>query len=53
MKVVTSTLAKLEVTLQKNIAFRDRSLRFQLTLIVLLTSAFTLFIYSLAALYTK
>lgn len=53
MKVVVLKLAKLETALQKNIAFRDRSLRFQLTLIALLTTAFSLLAFSLASLYIK
>jgi len=53
MKVVVITLAKLETVLQKNVAFRDRSLRFQLTLAVLLMATFSLFLFSLTALYAR
>jgi hypothetical protein len=53
MKVVVFTLSKLETALQKNLAFRDRSLRFQLTLVILLMAAFSLFLFSFTALYAK
>ncbi|HYH13716.1 MAG TPA: hypothetical protein VD794_00755 [Flavisolibacter sp.] len=53
MKVVTLTLAKLETALQNNVAFRDRSLRFQITLVVLLMTAFLLFLFSFTALYAR
>ncbi len=53
MKVVTLTFAKLETALQKNVAFRDRSLRFQITLMVLLMTTFLLFLFSFTALYAR
>jgi len=53
MKVVVVTLAKLETAIQKNIAFRDRSLRFQFTVVILLMAAFSLLLFSLTALYAR
>jgi hypothetical protein len=53
MKVINLTLAKLETALQNNVAFRNRSPRFQLTLIILLTAAFSLFLFSFTALYSR
>lgn len=53
MKVVVLTVAKLETALQNNIAFRGRSLRFQITLMVLLTTAFLLFLFSFTTLYAR
>ncbi|WP_158513020.1 hypothetical protein [Flavisolibacter tropicus] len=53
MKVINVTLTKLETALQKNVAFRGRSIRFQLTLIILLLMAFSLFLFSFTALYSR
>jgi hypothetical protein len=53
MKVINLTLAKLETALQNNVAFRGRSPRFRFTLIFLLLLAFSLFLFSFTALYSR